>query len=190
MKKILVALTLVTMLTFAGCGSKPNPVGNMSEVNQCLAGAPEWVITGGMEGGLSAVGASQIGKAGIQFARTAALGNARDEMARIINVKVNNMLKDFTQTTGIGDNEVVDKVTATVSKQVASEELQGATQRAVWTSPCNELYVLISIDPSAVQSSVKNSVATSYKNENALWQQFQAQKAQDELDAAISSEFK
>lgn len=191
MKKLLV-IAAAFMLATTGCGGKDDSDSSTPETviaNKCFQGAPDWVIAGGAEGGVSSVGAAQISKAGLQFARTAALGNARDEMARNISVKVNNMLKDFTQVTGIGDDEVVDKVTASVSKQVASETLQGTQQRALWTSPCNELYVLITVNEQAVQKSVKDSVTSSFRNDNALWQQFQAQKAQDELDAAIMNEF-
>jgi hypothetical protein len=83
----------------------------------------------------------------------------------------------------------VDKVSASVSKQVASQTLTGTVQKALWQSPCNEIYVLISIDSGVVAANVKNSVTSSYKNENALWQQFQAAKAQVELDAAFQAEF-
>jgi uncharacterized protein YkwD len=110
-------------------------------------------------------------------------------MARSIGVKVNNMLKDFTQVTGIGNDAVVDKVTSSVSQQVASQTLQGSVQKGSWVSPCNELYVLMALDAAVVQAAVKQQVNSSYKNEKALWQQFQAQKAQDELSSAIEKEF-
>ncbi|MDR2883538.1 MAG: LPP20 family lipoprotein [Deferribacteraceae bacterium] len=186
MKKVII-ISAIAILTAFGCAPKEEIVQPVA--NQCFVGAPEWVILGGAEGGLTAVGAAQLSKAGIQFARTAAVANARDEMARSISVKVNNMLKDFTQVTGIGDDETVDKVTSSVSKQLASQTLSGTTQRAMWQSPCNELYVLIASDPRVVQEFLKSSITSSYGNENALWQEFQAQKAQDELDAAIEAEF-
>lgn len=189
MKKILM-LFAVSVFAVTGCGDKSDVKQPESMVqNACFAGAPDWVISGGAEGGFTAVGAAPIGKAGIQFARTAAMGNARDEMARSIEVKVNNMLKDFTQSTGIGDDEVVDKVSASVSKQVASQTLKGTKQQAIWSSPCNELYVLISSDSNAIENSVKNATISSFRNDNALWQQFQAQKAQDELEAALTDNF-
>jgi hypothetical protein len=186
MRKYLVLsfLFAIALFTF-GCGGSDVEAPAVS--NQCLQGAPDWVL-GGAEGGLTAVGAAQISKAGINFARTAAIANARDEMSRTIEVKVNNMMKDFTQVTGLGDESVVDKVTASVSKQLSSQTLSGTVQKALWQSPCNELYVLIAID-SGVASAVKNMVTSSYKNEAAMWQQFQAAKAQDELDAAIRAEF-
>ena len=188
MRNVLILVVAIAALAAMGCGGSKTDA-PASPISQCLNGAPDWVIAGGAEGGFTSIGAAQISKAGMQFARTAAMASARDEMARSISIKVNNMLKDFTQSTGIGDDEVVDKVTANVSKQVASQTLNGTVQRSIWQSPCNELYVLIASDPAVVQAAVKQSVNSSYRNENALWQQFQAQKAQDELDAAISKEF-
>jgi hypothetical protein len=99
------------------------------------------------------------------------------------------MLKNFTQVTGIGDDEVVDAVSASVSKQVTSQSLSGTRQSAIWESPCSEVYVLLAADPVTIQGAIKDGVTSSYMNDNALWQQFQAQKAQDELDAAIMQEF-
>lgn len=186
MKKILI-LVCLSAFAFAGCGGKETTTPQMT--NKCYQGAPDWVINGGAEGGLSGVGAAKIGAAGNNFARTMAKSSALDDMARTLNVKVNNMLKTFTQSTGIGDDEVVDTVSASVSKQLTSQELQGAKQSAIWVSECDEIYVLMVIDPNTIQDYVKSSVTSSYRNENALWQQFQAQKAQDELDSAIAQEF-
>ena len=189
MKKLFVLAVLAALAAFVvvGCSGKGGDAPKVT--NTCLTGAPNWVIMGGAEGGFTSVGSAKMSPAGMSFTRTAAMGNARDEMARSISVKVNNMLKDFTQVTGIGDDSVVDKVTSSVSQQVASQTLQGTVQKDVWQSPCDELYVLIASDPSVVQAAVKQSVNSSYKNENALWQQFQAQKAQDDLAAAIDKEF-
>ncbi|MDR0454474.1 MAG: LPP20 family lipoprotein [Deferribacteraceae bacterium] len=188
MKKVLILIVIVAFVA-VGCGGSGTTSAPSAPVNQCLVGAPDWVMNGGAEGGFSAAGSSKITAAGLSFARTAAMGNARDEMARSISVKVNNMLKDFTQVTGIGNDAVVDKVTASVSQQVASQTLEGTVQKASWTSPCSELHILVAADSAAVQAAVKQSVNSSYKDEKALWQQFQAQKAQDELSSAINKEF-
>jgi ABC-type sulfate transport system substrate-binding protein len=85
-----------------------------------------------MEGGLTGLGAAKIGAAGLQFARTEAIANARDEMARTLSIKVKNMFKNFTQVTGVGDAETVDKVSANVSKQVANQTLEGSRAKNVW----------------------------------------------------------
>ncbi|GAB7140289.1 hypothetical protein RsTz2092_02370 [Deferribacterales bacterium RsTz2092] len=190
MKKLLL-LAGIAIFAVACVGSSPKPAGVAAAAAPgCLTGAPDWVLSGGAEGEyLNGVGSAKIGPAGVQFARTAAQGSARDEMARTLEVKVENMLKDFTQQTGVGDSAVVDRVTANVSKQVSSQTLTGTKQKAMWASPCNELYVLMAADANTLQKSVKDSVNSSLKNEAAAWQQFQAKGAQDELDAAVNKSF-
>ncbi|WP_022850127.1 LPP20 family lipoprotein [Limisalsivibrio acetivorans] len=185
MKKLLVLVLAVAFLTAACGGKKPEK----KLANPCFEGAPSWVLTPELEGSIAASGSAKIGAAGVQFAKTEAMASGRDEIARIMSVKVKNMVKNFTQQTGVGDDQVVDKVSAQVSKQVANQTLTGSRQKDIWVSPCNELYVLVALDPGSVQQAVKESVRTSFKNEQALWQQFQAKKAQDELDAEIEKEF-
>lgn len=177
-------LPVCVIMLFYGCAasSKKGLTGEYEN-------APGWVLNPEVEGGIAAVGIAKIGKAGMQFARTEALANARDELARILSVKVKNMVKNFTQTTGIGDDETVDKVSAQVSKQVTSQVLHGSRQRELWISPVNNLHVLVVLDPASVKEAVKQNVQTSYKNEKALWQQFQSQKAYEELDKEIEKEF-
>ncbi|MFQ5560055.1 MAG: LPP20 family lipoprotein [Nitrospinota bacterium] len=173
-----------------GCGGpkKPTQVESPQMIEE-LSNAPEWVLDPSVEGGIASVGSAKIGKAGIQFARTEALANGRDEIARQITVKVKNLVKSFTQVTGIGDDQVVDKVSSQVSKQVSSEVITGSKQKNLWISPSNELFIFVVVDPGIIKEAVKNSVQSSYKNEKALWQQFQAKKAHEELDKEIDKEF-
>ena len=189
MRKIILvaAILLVVAAGFSGCGSTPKETG--VESYGPLAGAPAWVLSPEVDGALAAVGSARIGGAGMNFARTEALAVARDELARQMSVKVNNMVKNFTETTGIGDAETVDKVATQVSKQVASETLVGSKQTETWISPEKELYLLVVLDADTAQEAVKNATATSFKNDQALWQKFQAQKAQDELSEAVEKEF-
>jgi hypothetical protein len=154
-----------------------------------FANAPRWVLNPEVESGLASVGSAKIGKAGIQFARTEALANARDELARMISVKVKNMVKNFTQQIGVGDEQTVDKVSAQVSKQVTYQVLNGSRQKDMWISPSGELYVLVVLDPESVKDVVKQETISSFKNDRALWQQFQAKKAYEELEKEIEKEF-
>lgn len=196
MKKILVLAAITSFgLSLISCGEKkpappqqPAKIQNQQWANE-FANAPRWVLNPEMEGGLAAVGSAKIGKAGIQFARTEAMANARDELARMLSVKVKNMVKNFTQQIGVGDEQTVDKVSAQVSKQVTSQVLNGSRQKDMWISPSGELYVLVVLDPASVQEAVKQATLSSFKNERALWQQFQAKKAYEELDKEIEKEF-
>lgn len=192
MRKIthfLVILALSSILC-AGCGSTPKETkiespGLASE----LANAPQWVLQPSVNGILSSVGSAKVGKAGMQFARTESLANGRDELGRMINVKVKNLVGNFTQVTGIGDDQTVDKVSSQTSKQVTNQFLNGSRQKDMWISPSGELYTLVILDTAAVRDAVKESVMTSYQNEKALWQKFQAKKAYEELDKEIEKEF-
>ena len=151
MKKILLLVLVITSLVIAGCSSKNKTV-SAAQFNKCYKDAPSWVIMGGAEGGLSAVGSAQIGNAGLSFARTEALANGRDEIARMLQLKVSNMVKNFTQTTGIGDAQTVDKVSSNVSRQLANQTLTGSKAKQTWiSSECNELFILVVADAPAME---------------------------------------
>ena len=187
-KLALMSLTAATVLLMSGCAPKTESVVAQapSQIASEFDGAPAWVLEAGIEGAISAVGSAKIGGAGMSFAKTEATGNGRDDLARQIQVNVSNMLKNFTQTTGVGDQQTVDKVVANVSKQLAKQDLSGSKVSKQWISKSGTLYVLVVMqDPSKVTAAVKETVKTSFKNDQALWQQFQAKKAQDELDASL-----
>lgn len=185
-KMVVLTAMLIFALTFlGGCASTKDVMEDEFE------DAPSWVLDGGssVEEGAAAVGSAKISKAGMNFTRTEALAYGRDELAKQLGVKVKNMVKNFTQTTGIGDDETVDKVSSQVSTQVTKETISGSRQKEMWISPSKDLYVLVFIDNETLKTAVKNSVQTSMKNEAALWQQFQAKKAYDDLDKEIEKEF-
>jgi hypothetical protein len=178
-------LSAAMAATFTACGGEPAPAQDPAAAAG-LAGAPMWVLDPSVDGGVAAVGSAQKSPGGLQFQRTEALANARDELARILSVKVNNMVKNFSQATGVGDAQTFEKVAQQVSKQVASQTLSGSKQKAIWINPVSgELFVHVILDPEAVKAAAKSSVMTSMQNDQALWQQFQAKKADDALDAEV-----
>jgi len=190
MRRLLMVVVVVASFAMVGClGKGPESPQNQQAQNPCYVGAPQWVLMPEMEGGLAAGGSAKIGPAGLSFAKTEAMAAARDAMARQISVKVKNMFKSFTQTTGVGDEQTVDKVAANVSKQVANQTLSGTKLKNTWISPCNELHVLVVMDPNVAAEATKKKTLTSLRNEKALWQQFLAKKAQNELDQEIEKEF-
>ncbi|MCW7753306.1 LPP20 family lipoprotein [Desulfobotulus sp. H1] len=190
MKKQLVKLIMLAAIAalMAACAPKETPVADTGMPDE-YKDAPSWVFNPELEGGVAAVGTARIGKAGFAFARNEALADGRDQLARQMSVKVQNMVKNFTQATGMGDDETVDRVSSQVSRQVANETLAGSKMRSMWRAPNGELFVWMVVDPESVRSAARDAVTTSYKNDQALWQQFQAKKAHDELDAMIAKEF-
>jgi uncharacterized protein YeaO (DUF488 family) len=103
-----------------------------------------------------------------------------------MQVQVRNMIKQYAETTGAADSETVDKVNTSVTKQITNENLVGTKILKTRTSPKGTLYVLIGMDEKNVMASAQKALRTSMNNDEALWQQFKAQKGQDELAAEIS----
>lgn len=153
MKKLILLLAAMSLLMVGCIGGKPKT----ELADPCFKDAPQWVINPQVEGAIAAAGSAKKSAGGMQFTRDAAMANARSEISRVIEVKVKTMMKDFTQVTGVGDAETVDKVTSSVSKQVSSQVLKGTMQKDAWFSPCSELYVLVVLDPTQVADATKKN---------------------------------
>jgi len=172
----------------AGCGNSVK-----EEVAECVypdapgTAAPLWICDGPVEGvEVSAVGSAQKSGAGHSFMKQMAATDARVQLAQRMQVHVRNMIKQYVETTGAADSETVDKAMTSVTKQITNESLVGTKIFRTLTSPSGNLYVLLGMDPNGVEQAAQKAVKTSMKNERALWQQFKAQKSQDELAAEIA----
>jgi hypothetical protein len=106
-------------------------------------------------------------------------------LAKQLQTKVSNMTKNFVETTGIAKGETVDRVSTQVSKQVTSQTLVGSRQKDLWVAPDGEVFVLVTIDAAALAGTIKEAMATSFRNDKAMWQKFEAKKAQDELSKEV-----
>jgi len=189
MKKAAYLIAGITMTAFlAGCGDNVK-----NEVADCVfpdapgSAAPGWVCDGPVEGvEVSAVGSAQKSGAGHSFMKQMAATDARVQLAQRMKVQVKNMIKQYVETTGAADTETMDKVMTSVTKQITNETLIGTKIFKSRTSPTGGLYVLLGMSSESVEQATQQAVKTSMKNERALWQQFKAQKGQDELAAEIS----
>lgn len=149
--------------------------------------APGWICdepVAGVE--VSATGSYQKSGAGTAFSKDMAASVARDRLARQMKVHVSNMIKRYAETTGAADSETVDQVSTSVSKHITKETLVGSRVYKSRVSPSDQIYVLVGVDEKAAQNVAKDALNTSMGNERALWQQFKAKKAQDELAAEIT----
>lgn len=149
--------------------------------------APGWICDEPVEGiEISAVGSAQKSGAGHDFMKQMAATSARVQLAQRMKVQVRNMIKQYVETTGAAESETVDKVMTSVTKQITNETLIGTKILKTRTSPNGSLYVLVGMDEASVEQAAEQALKTSMKNERALWQQFKAQKGQDELAAEIA----
>jgi hypothetical protein len=150
--------------------------------------APEWVCGAPVDGiDLSAVGYADKSGAGANFMKQMAATAARVELAQTMKVEVQNMIKQYSETTGTGDSETVDQVNTSVTKQITKETLIGSRIFRQMPTPTGGIVVLVGLSPDTVNKLAENALKTSMKNERALWQKFQAGKAQDELAADIAN---
>lgn len=150
--------------------------------------APGWICDEPVEGvEVSAVGAAEKSAAGNSFMKNMASTDARVQLAQGMKVHVQNMVKQYAETTGAASSETVDKVNTSVTKQITDQTLVGTKVFKTRVSPNGTLYVLLGMDANATATATQEALKTSMNNDKALWQQFKAQKGQDELAAAIAA---
>jgi len=178
-----IALAGLIAATISGCGEQPKPAQEASfACKQENVLAPKWTCVPMVEGAYAGVGVAKKSAAGMGHMRRVALANGRSDLAQQIKSQVKDKVETFTRTTGNGDAETVDQVTTAVSKQVAKVDLQGSKGVDAWTAPSGTLYLLVTVPEATVNGEVKNAVKTSFKNDQALWQQFQSKNALEDLD--------
>ena len=171
----------------AGCSDKKQEVADCVFPDAPGSSAPGWVCDEPVSGiEVSAVGSAEKSGAGHDFMKSMAATNARVALAQNMQVQVRNMIKQYVETTGAADSETVDKVLTSVTKQITNETLLGTKIFKTRKSPGGSLYVLVGMDEASMQKATEKALKTSMRNERALWQQFKAQKGQDELAADIA----
>lgn len=181
------AIALAALLT--ACAGE-----EVKEVAECVfpdapdAPAPGWICDEPVEGvEVSAVGVAEKSAAGHSFMKNMASTDARVQMAQAMKVHVQNMVKQYAETTGAASTETVDKVNTSVTKQITDQTLVGTKIFKTRVSPTGSLYVLLGMDANATATATQDALKTSMNNDQALWQQFKAKKGQDELAAAIAA---
>lgn len=152
------------ILLIVGCSSKYELGEGAKSIEESalkannLVNAPSWVLNGG-SGGLSAIGSAEITKSGLQFARIESLAMARDELARIISVKVEGLVSNAIQQT-IGNNAYdsnVEKYGEQITRQIVSQTMIGTKQKDTWiTSDGKQIYVLVELDSSLADKARKS----------------------------------
>lgn len=186
-----VLFMFIVVLGVAACSTPPAKVEKIAE---CVfpgsdKAAPLWVCDAPVEGMMvGAVGSAAKSDAGVAFMKQMAATEARVQLAQNMKVQVQNMIKQYAETTGAGSKETVDRVNTSVTKQITDQTLQGTKIFRSIVSPDGTMYVLVGLDEVAAQKLTETAVKTSMNNDQAAWQQFKAQKGQDELAAEIAKQ--
>ncbi|RDU65464.1 LPP20 family lipoprotein [Helicobacter sp. MIT 14-3879] len=184
-------LSFLVVLLIIGCSSKnglnegASSIENSALEANNLIGAPSWVLNGGSNG-LSAIGSANISKAGLQFARNEALAMARDELARMVSVKVEGVINNaISQSIGNNSyNENVEKYSEQITKQIVSQTMIGTKQKDTWITPDGkQIFVLVEMD-SSISNKAKESIMQSISNETMP---VQKDKFLNALDKALGN---
>jgi hypothetical protein len=200
MRKLAYVTTALLCTSLVACGGgkseqKPDetPAQKGPPVADCVfpddgkTTAPNWICDFPVPGvAVSAVGIGAASPAGPDHQKTMAEADGRVRLARQFQTRVTNMTKKYVGTTGVGDQQTVDAAAEDVSKLVTDQTLTGSKIFMSRVSPGGTLYVLVGLDPATSESLTKQMVSTSMNNNKALWQQFLAKKAQDELANEIA----
>jgi len=189
MKKTILRLTSATVLAviLTACTQAPEKEAE-AELHSKQNGqlAPKWTHKTYIEGSIVALGVAPK-NAGNDYGmqRAEATAEGRDALATQISVKVSTLFKSFKATTGSGTEATFDKANSKVSKQLASQTLQGSKAVESWQGNDGTLYLLVGLNTEDVKKGMDKAVKTSFKNDKAMYQKFLASKAEGELDAEL-----
>ncbi|MFQ6607935.1 MAG: LPP20 family lipoprotein [Fidelibacterota bacterium] len=171
-------ITLTVTLILAGCGGPKSSSGSTEAGS--FGDAPKWFMNPPKsKDKIYAVGAAK--KQNPSLALNAATQRARDEIARSITVKVQNMMKDFMQESGVGENAQALEFSESVSKQVANVSLSGSVRTKTATGKDGTIYVLVEYPLDGVRQAALDEA----KKQEALYNEFKANQGFKELEEAI-----
>jgi len=176
MKKLIIIVMIMGLgLILMNCGGS-KPQAKMNDI-------PEWYLNPPVaEDAIYEAGDAL--KQSLGLAKTAADGRARDAIARAIEVKVSNLLKNFMQESGVGEDAEAIEFTSSVSKQVANTVLQGA--RVVKREVKNEgnSYHVYSLVEYNLNSLIQETV-DAVKKQKSLYNEAKANMSFEELEKEV-----
>ena len=178
MKKSLLLGIGMLMFGLSGCVNQP-------ETRNALNDLPQWYQEPTALGDkYAASGSAKPNKGGdVELQRIEASAVARAELARQMEIRVKDMFKRATQELGMGDSQTMDHAVQYATKQISDVTLRNSQQKKLFVdSKSGVLYTLYVLDSASVHEQIKQSVSSSLKNEDALWQKFQATQAWKELE--------
>jgi len=185
-KKLSVFVTFAILFgLLASCGGSGDTKEN-NKSKKKRADVPSWFLAPPTaEDAIYAVGYAK--KENLQLAVDTAKNRARDEISRVIGVKVSNMIKDFLEEAGVSGNSVATEFTSSVSKSVSSNFLSGSKldQQDLYeldndgdgNTDAYEAFALMKVSLKDMSSKIDEVM----KNNAAAYAKLQANKAFDDL---------
>lgn len=167
-------LTIGTMLLVFSCTTNPRS----GSTEHTTSNLPAWFSNLEVDNDIF-FGHGMAKKQNPSLGLKTASARARDDIAQQISVKVENLIKDFMQESGIGDNAKSLEFTSSVSKQVVSKVIEGSSPDKQEKANDGTWYVRIRYSKAEARQALEEAL----DREQALFDEFKAQQSFDELKA-------
>jgi hypothetical protein len=154
-----ISVLLGAELLLGACG-KPSP---KTALEAELEGLPKWAL-GKCEDGLKnkdalCASGSVQGMSSVSLARAAAEGRARTELARVLQVRVKSMLKDYQSAAQGGPDgaTATEQYVEDTSKQITDVTLSGSRLEETFVSKTGTFWALVVLDVAAFKDSLQQA---------------------------------
>lgn len=166
------------LLTLVACAGKMESGTTEARESRDM---PEWSLNRpAMEGMIYGVG--QAKKQNPSLAKNVAAQRARDEVAAAVNIRVESLVKDFMQESGVGERAEALEFTQSVGKGVTDATLTGAMIKETYLAKDGTYFVLVeySLDQA------RRAAIEAARQEEALWNEFKADQSFDALEEELA----
>ena len=177
-RKLILLATGIAVLTAAGCAG---PTVSGTTESRESRDVPEWSVNRPVTEGII-FGVGQAKKQNPSLAKKVAAQRARDEIAATVRVKVESLVKDFMQESGVGESAKALEFTQSVSKGVTDATLTGAMIKEAFLARDGTYFVLMeySLD------NARRAAIESARREEAAWNEFKAVQGFEALEAELT----
>jgi hypothetical protein len=176
-KLLLISIGLIALI-LTGCAAPATSGTTEARESKDI---PAWATTRPNDEGIL-YGVGQAKKQNPSLAKKVAAQRARDEIAGAVKIKVENLVKDFMQESGVGEKAGALEFTQVVSKGVTDATLTGAMIKETYQAKDGTYFVLVTYS----LDDARRSAIESARQEEAAWNQFQADKGFDDLEAELN----
>ncbi len=178
MKRTLTLVALGSLLLIlAGCAGKMESGTTEARETRDM---PVWSLERPAADGII-YGVGQAKKQNPSLAKTVAAQRAREEVAAAVKIKVESLVKDFMQESGVGERAEALEFTQAVSKGVTDATLTGSMIKETFIAKDGTYFVLVeySLDE------VRRAAIESARQEEALWNEFKAEQGFEALEREL-----
>lgn len=194
--KSLLAVSLALVLS--ACSSNNATVEQSQNFAACTfpdapqVSAPGWICdVMPSDIAIAATGYAKKSAAGMSVMRKIAANDARVALASQFEIDVNNMFKQAVEgsvstTSAEGASESVMETFENITKTVVSRSLTDSRVLVSQASPTGGLYVLVGMDQEAYKVN-RNAAIDTATQDAQLWNQFNNEKAAEDLANALES---